>query len=113
MPAACAAVSVPHEKTPLTFQPARSLLKLCKIRVCPSACVQVFKPVPATDEALSAFHAPDYISFLKHISPDNQVPAGVRVHSACRAVIPSRIPAESADITLVQLGVMLHMLWSF
>lgn len=34
--------------------------------------MEVFKPVPATDEALSAFHAPDYISFLKHISPDNQ-----------------------------------------
>lgn len=36
-------------------------------------CTQVFKPVPATDEAMSKFHAPDYISFLKHISPDNQV----------------------------------------
>lgn len=42
----------------------------------------MFKPVPATDEALSAFHAPDYISFLKHISPDNQARlllAGCRV----------------------------------
>ena len=40
---------------------------------CGALTVQVFKPVPATDEAMSAFHAPDYISFLKHISPDNQV----------------------------------------
>lgn len=39
------------------------------------ALPQVFKPVPATDDAMCKFHAPDYISFLKHISPDNQVPS--------------------------------------
>lgn len=34
---------------------------------------QVFRPVPLTKEGLCQFHAQDYVSFLQHITPDNQV----------------------------------------
>ena len=29
--------------------------------------------MPASEEAMTAFHEPDYISFLRHVTPDNQV----------------------------------------
>ncbi len=28
--------------------------------------------MPASEEAMTAFHEPDYISFLRHVTPDNQ-----------------------------------------
>uniref|UniRef100_A0A7S3R8B8 Histone deacetylase n=2 Tax=Dunaliella tertiolecta TaxID=3047 RepID=A0A7S3R8B8_DUNTE len=34
--------------------------------------LEVFRPVRATEKAMSAFHAPDYIDFLKNVTPDNQ-----------------------------------------
>ena len=35
--------------------------------------MQAYSPLPASEEAMTAFHEPDYISFLRHVTPDNQV----------------------------------------
>ena len=60
---------------------------------------QAYTPMPASEEALTAFHHPDYISFLRHVTPDNQVrlldPArviGFRVQTGCS--IGYSAPAE-------------------
>lgn len=34
--------------------------------------MEVFQPVPTTKDGLCKFHAEDYVSFLQHITPDNQ-----------------------------------------
>ncbi len=34
--------------------------------------MQAYTPMPASEEAMTAFHEPDYISFLRHVTPDNQ-----------------------------------------
>ena len=35
--------------------------------------LQAYTPMPASEDAMTAFHEPDYISFLRHVTPDNQV----------------------------------------
>ncbi|CAD7695617.1 unnamed protein product [Ostreobium quekettii] len=34
--------------------------------------MEICKPVPASDSDLAAFHSSDYVSFLKHVSPDEK-----------------------------------------
>ena len=50
--------------------------------------MQAYTPMPASEEAMTAFHEPDYISFLRHVTPDNQV-----------RLSPSRQTQESSSLT--------------
>ena len=40
--------------------------------VRPLACAQVFRPHLATADEMMAFHSPEYIDFVRRVTPDNQ-----------------------------------------
>ena len=35
--------------------------------------MEIIRPVSLSEEAMQTFHTPEYISFLKHVTPENQV----------------------------------------
>jgi acetoin utilization deacetylase AcuC-like enzyme len=35
-------------------------------------CIQIFSPIKASDEMLCNFHSPEYIEFLKSVTPENK-----------------------------------------
>eukprot|EP00955_Chlamydomonas_euryale_P034201 349715-Chlamydomonas_euryale.AAC.13 len=63
--------------------------RLCRVKLllqCPvilrSAChspavhVQLIRPVALSEEMMQTFHTKEYVNFLKHVTPENQVWAG-------------------------------------
>ena len=51
---------------------------VCEIKIAAALCVcftvaQVLRPVPISEETMHTFHTKEYISFLKNVTPENQV----------------------------------------